>query len=134
MVTEIDENLMRKIQNLNALDLFRRKRFKESYQIFQSMKTDPTHLIAFLPGLLPESFRAKLEFDSLYVEFNAKEQEEAIDALIDYLNSKRRDFIKLTDNQPLNLIPLLDGRSVCKDKLQVEIKKPNYYPFPFFFI
>lgn len=110
---------MRKIQNLHALDLFRRKRFKESFQIFQKMRTDPTHLIAFLPGLLPDTFRAELAFDSLYVEFNPKEQEDAIDALIDYLNSKRRDFIKLPETQPLNLIPLLDGRSVIKAKLQV---------------
>jgi hypothetical protein len=105
---------------MHALDLFRRKRFKKSFQLFQTMRTDPTHLIAFLPGLLPDTFRTKLAFDDLYLEFNAKEQEDAIDALIDYLNSKRKEFIKLNDTQPLNLIPLLDGRSVIKTKLQVE--------------
>ena len=50
LVNEIDESLSRKITNLNALDLFCRKRFHESLQLFQNMKTDPSHIIAFIPG------------------------------------------------------------------------------------
>lgn len=105
---------------MHALDLFRRKSFKKSFQEFLTLRTDPTHLIAFFPGLLPETFRTNLAFDSFYIEFNPKEQEDAIDALIDYLNSKRKEFIKFPENQPLNLTPLLDGRSVISVKLQVD--------------
>ena len=122
MKCEIDENLERRVKNLHALELFRRKSFKKSFQEFLTLRTDPTHLIAFLPGLLPEEFRANLKFDSLYIDLNPREQEEAIDALIDYLNSKRKEFIKLTDNQPLKLTPLLEQRSVIESKLQVCLK------------
>jgi len=51
LVNEIDETINRKISNLNALDLFCRKKFYESLQLFQNMKTDPSHIIAFIPGI-----------------------------------------------------------------------------------
>jgi len=52
LVSEIDETLNRRITNMNALDLFCRKKFDESLQRFQNMKTDPSHIIAFIPGIL----------------------------------------------------------------------------------
>lgn len=51
LVNEIDENLTRKITNLNALNLFCKKNFANSLQLFQKMKTDPSHIIAFIPGM-----------------------------------------------------------------------------------
>ena len=50
LVNEIDESLNRKITNLHALDMFCKKRFNESLELFQKMKTDPSHIIAFVPG------------------------------------------------------------------------------------
>lgn len=99
LVEPVDEALERRVRNMHALDLFcSKKKFSEALQLFQKTNTDPTHLIAFLPGLLPDAFRAKLNFDEYYVQLNAKEQEEAIAALIDYLQFKRAEFLKMQQN------------------------------------
>ena len=120
---EPDENLQRRLQNLNALDLFCKKRFTESYQLFQSMKTDPSHLIAFLPGLLPEGYRARLKFEEYYPDFNTKELEDAIAGLIDYLQFKRNEILKegkpLNDPTGFSLVPLIDDRPVLKSRTQL---------------
>jgi hypothetical protein len=116
LVADVDSSLERALKNMHALDLFIvKKKFKQSLDLFQTMNTDPTHLIAFLPGLLPASFRERLNFDHLYPDLNAKEQEEAIDALIDYLNYKRKEFIKQT-KLAAPLEPLLENRSVISTR------------------
>lgn len=122
MVNEVDENLHRRIKNLNALDLFAKKKFNKSLQLFQEMNTDPSHLIAFLPGLLPDGYRARLNLDEFFPVLDAKEQREAIDCLIDYLQFKRNEFLK--EAKPLNdpnftLTPLIEGRPVFKTRFQI---------------
>jgi hypothetical protein len=123
LTNDIDENLYRKIKNLNALDLFCKKRFVDSFQLFQEMQTDPSHIVAFLPGLLPDAYRNKLKYDEYYPNLSPKEIEEATKSLIDYLQYKRKELLKdnkpLSDMSNLNLIPLMDGRSVIKTRSQL---------------
>ena len=97
------------------------------------MKTDPSHIIALLPGLLPDSYRSKLNFDEFYPQLNAKEQEDAIASLIDYLQFKRAEFLKQIEatttnsnsnaaaasNNAFQLVPLIDGRPVLRTKSQI---------------
>jgi hypothetical protein len=87
------------------------------------MKTDPSHLIAFLPGLLPDAYRTKLNLDDYFPKLDSKEQEEAISALIDYLQFKRNEFLKegktALNDQSFTLIPLIDGRPVFKTRTQI---------------
>ncbi len=120
---EVNEITQRKIKNLNALDLFCRKKFTESLQLFQNMKTDPSHIIAFLPGLLPDAYRSKLKFDEYYPVLDAKEMEDAIGSLIDYLQVKRNEFLKeskqINDPTNFNLIPLIEGKPVLKTRQQI---------------
>ncbi len=52
LVNQVDDTLKRRIENLNALDLFCKKKFKEALDLFQDMNTDPSHVIAFIPGKL----------------------------------------------------------------------------------
>lgn len=82
------------------------------------MKTDPSHLIAFLPGLLPDNYRSKLNLDDYYPSLNPKEQEDAIASLIDYLQFKRNEYLKAND-QNFSLIPLIEGRPVLKARTQI---------------
>jgi hypothetical protein len=131
---EISEQLERSIRNLHALNIFCvKKKFAESLQLFQSMRTDPSHLVALLPGLLPDNYRNQLHLDEHYPQLNPIEQKEAIDALIDYLQAKRAEFLKQNDsntadsqlnarisadskNTAFQLIPLIEGRIVIKTK------------------
>jgi hypothetical protein len=113
---DISEQLERSVKSLHALELFCvKKKFAESLQLFQNMRTDPSHLIALLPGLLPDSYRNQLHLDEFYPQLNPIEQKEAIDALIDYLQAKRNEFLKQTDAN-FQLIPLIEGRIIIKTK------------------
>jgi hypothetical protein len=90
------------------------------------MKTDPSHIIAFLPGLLPDTYRSKLKFDEYYPILDAKELEEAINKLIDYLQFKRNEFLKDATRQPADdttfqLIPLMEGKPVIKTRQKILI-------------
>ena len=123
MHNEVDETLFRRIKNLHALELFWKKRFSKAFALFQEMNTDPSHLIASIPGLLPENYRARLDIDKSFPTLDAKETEDAIACLIDYLQFKRNEFLK--DNKTLKedptfiLTPLIEGRSVFKNRLQI---------------
>jgi len=123
LTNDVDEILHRRIKNLNALDLFSKKRYSKSFQLFQEMNTDPSHLIAFLPGLLPDAYRAKLSLDEYFPQLDAKEKEDAIACLIDYLQFKRNEFLKdnktLKDDPTFILSPLIEGRIVFKNRLQI---------------
>ena len=123
LINDVDEILQRRVRNLNALDLFSKKRYNKSFQLFQEMNTDPSHLIAFLPGLLPDAYRAKLNLDEYFPVLDAKEKEDAIACLIDYLQFKRNEFLKdnktLKDDPNFILTPLIEGRIVFKNRLQI---------------
>ncbi|RMZ99504.1 vam6 Vps39 isoform X2 [Brachionus plicatilis] len=115
---KMDENLSRKLRNMHALSLFVQKKFVDSFQLFQKMKTDPSHLIAFFPGLLPDGYRARLNLDDYYQSFEPKELEDGVAGLIDYLQFKRNEFLK-TDDLALSLEPLIDGRPVIRKKISL---------------
>lgn len=115
---KLDENLCRKLRNMHALNLFLQKKFVDSFQLFQKMKTDPSHLIAFFPGLLPDGYRTRLNLDDYYQNFEPKELEDGVAGLIDYLQYKRSEFLK-TDDLNLLLEPLIDGRPVIKKKISL---------------
>jgi hypothetical protein len=124
MYNDIDDVLDRKIQSLNALNEFCvKKKFSDALHLFQLMKTDPSHLIAFIPGLLPDAYRTKLRLDEYYPTLSPIEMADAISSLIDYLQFKRNEVLK--ENKPLNdptnfsLIPLIDGRPVLKTRTQL---------------
>ena len=112
---KIDENMSRKLRNMHGLNLFMQKKFVDSFQVFQKMKTDPSHLIAFFPGLLPDGYRAKLNLNDYYQTFEAKEFEDGIASLIDYLQFKRNEVLK-TEEKYFSLEPLVDGSPVIKKK------------------
>ena len=56
---EYDE-LKLKIRKLHAIDLFSRFKFTEAISLFQSLKTDPSFVIALYPGILPDRYRNQL--------------------------------------------------------------------------
>lgn len=81
--------------------------------------------IQILKGLLPDAYRNKLKFDEFYPVLDAKELEEAIERLIDYLQSKRGTFIKEIKElneakaQEFVLTPLIENRLVLKTRKQI---------------
>jgi hypothetical protein len=97
-IKEINQDLIVKIENEFALHIFCQKQFAESMKHFELLKTDPTCIIAFVPGLLPDKFRTNL---INYKDFKlpdlgqANDQKMAIDALIDYLQYKRKELLKV---------------------------------------
>lgn len=96
------EKLKLKILNLQALDKFCRGDFKEAIIIFQSLKTDPSYVIGLYPDLLPEDFRARLNYPTRLPNFEGALLEQGLMVLIDYLLEVRRkikdDISKLESN------------------------------------
>jgi Vam6/Vps39-like protein vacuolar protein sorting-associated protein 39 len=126
-LTQIDQITKRKIENLNALDLFRKKKLNESFQLFQEMRIDPSHCIALLPGPLPYSYRKNLKIEGFYPILDAKELDEANICLIHYLLAKRKQFLKENKHKDIEifleenaeLIPLCEGAPVLKTYKQI---------------
>jgi len=73
--------------------------------------------------LLPDAYRNKLKFDDLYPVFDAKELEDAIEKLIDYLQFKRNEYLKeaksLNDSANFQITPLIENRPVLKTRAQI---------------
>ena len=95
----MDENLIIKAKHQNGVELFCQKQFGPSMNQFESLNTDPSYIIAFIRGLLPESHRVQLiqYKDFKLPDLNVQETKTAIDFLIDFLQFKRKeifDFIK----------------------------------------
>jgi Vam6/Vps39-like protein vacuolar protein sorting-associated protein 39 len=126
-LTQIDQITKRRIENLNALDLFRKKKFNESFQLFQEMRIDPSHCVALLPGPLPYSYRKKLKIEGFYPILDAKELNEANISLVHYLLAKRKQFLKENKHKDIEifleenaeLIPLYEGAPVLKTYKQI---------------
>ena len=84
------EKLKLKIRNMQALDKFCRGDFKDAINIFQSLKTDPSFVIGLYPDLLPEDFRARLNYPTKLPHFEGAILEQGLLVLIDYLLEVRR--------------------------------------------
>lgn len=54
------DQLKLKIRKLHAIDLFSRFKFSEAISLFQTLKTDPSFVIALYPGILPDRYRSQL--------------------------------------------------------------------------
>ena len=99
LVNDIDERLHRRVRHMHALALFARRQFAASFALFQTMRTDPSHLVAALPGLLPDRRRAMLKLDEYFPnDLDERERAEATSALIDYLQYKRKEMLKDNNN------------------------------------
>lgn len=118
---QVDENLIVKAKHQNALDLFCQKQFGPSMKLFESLNTDPSYIIAFIRGLLPEAHRAHLiqYKDFKLPELNVQEIKTAIDFLIDYLQFKRKEILKDEKNVQLTLYTLVDFNYVTKSRKAV---------------
>ena len=114
----VDENLIVKAKHQNALELFCQKQFGPSMKLFESLSTDPSYIIAFIRGLLPESHRAQLiqYKDFKLPDLNVQEMKTAIDFLIDYLQFKRKEILKDDKNLILSLYSLVDYNFINKSR------------------
>jgi hypothetical protein len=114
----VDENLIIKAKHQNALELFCQKQFEPSMKQFESLNTDPSYIIAFIRGLLPESHRAQLiqYKDFKLPDLNIQETKTAIDFLIDYLQFKRKEILKDDKNLVLSLYSLVDYNFISKSR------------------
>jgi len=88
-----------------------------------TMPDDHLNFSLLQKGLLPDAYRNKLKFDDYYPVLDAKELEDAIGKLIDYLQFKRNEYLK--EAKPLNdatsflLTPLIENRPVLKTRAQI---------------
>ena len=114
----VDENLIIKAKHQNALELYCQKQFENSMKLFESLQTDPSYIIAFVRGLLPEIVRSQLTQykDFKLPELNVQETKTAIDFLIDYLQYKRKEILKDDKNLTLTLYSLVDFNFVNKSR------------------
>lgn len=134
---KINPELIVKIKNLDALDSYCQKQFEKSMKQFEVLNTDPTCIIAFISGLLPDSHRMQLiqYRDFKLPDLNSQETKQAIDYLIDYLNYKRKEILKDFDisstsssssaaaanqsNTHLQLYSLNDFKFITKSRKQI---------------
>ncbi|KAG8183005.1 hypothetical protein JTE90_017093 [Oedothorax gibbosus] len=79
------QQLIQRIENLNAFYLFCKQSFKEAMDLFLKLETDPSHVIGLFPNLLPEEFRSSLEYPDRLPNLQGTELENGLVALTDYL-------------------------------------------------
>ncbi len=133
---ELNQDLIVKIENELALQMFCQKQFTESMKRFEKLKTDPTCVIAFVPGLLPDRIRMTLiNYKDFKLPDLANDQKAAIDALIDYLQYKRKETLKVSrdvsetvsakdelskiEQQQISLYSLIDHKCINKTRKSV---------------
>jgi hypothetical protein len=115
----VDENLILKVKHQNALEQFCQKQFENSMKIFEMLPTDPSYIIAFVKGLLPDHHREQLiqYKDFKLPDLNVQETKLAIDYLIDYLQYKRKEILKDDKNKNLTLYSLVDFNFKSKNRM-----------------
>ncbi|CAG2162241.1 unnamed protein product [Oppiella nova] len=86
------EQMMAKIKNMHAFDLFCKKQYKEALLLFLKLGTDPSQVIGLFPDLLPDDFRNKLEYPSKPPALVGHDLETGLFCLIDYLLEVRRNL------------------------------------------
>ncbi|XP_054155821.1 vam6/Vps39-like protein [Oppia nitens] len=86
------EQMMQRIKNMHAFDLFCKKQFKEALSLFLKLETDPPQVIGLFPDLLPEDYRNKLDYPSKPPQLLGTDLETGLFCLIDYLLEVRRNL------------------------------------------
>ncbi|XP_071079249.1 vam6/Vps39-like protein isoform X1 [Haliotis cracherodii] len=112
------EKRIRNINNLYAFDLFCQHKFEESMKIFDSLGTDPSHVIGLYPNLLPQDFRNQLEYPDRLPDLEGGELEKGLLALIDYLTDKRNQLLKDL-NKDMATTAIVEGNVTIRSKKQL---------------
>ncbi|RCN50622.1 hypothetical protein ANCCAN_03235 [Ancylostoma caninum] len=81
------------IKRQAALNLFHRRKFEESFQLYGDIKTDVITIIQMFPEFLPE----KLQKDAAAFDLPANDKKRALLALGNYLSAVRVDLSKQLD-------------------------------------
>ncbi|KAK6754836.1 hypothetical protein RB195_013678 [Necator americanus] len=81
------------IKRQAAFNLFHRKKFEESFQLYADIKTDVITIIQMFPEFLPE----KLQKDAAAFDLPANDKKRALLALGNYLSAVRADLSKQLD-------------------------------------
>ncbi len=113
------EQMMQKIKNMHAFDLFCKKQYKEALALFLKLNTDPSQVIGLFPDLLPEDFRNKLEYPSKAPQLVGADLETGLFCLIDYLLEVRRNLANAS-NSSANIDSSVNGSTSSKTKYQLK--------------
>ncbi|WAR19470.1 VPS39-like protein [Mya arenaria] len=81
------------IQQLYAVNLFCKKEFEKSMNIFVKLDTDPSHVIGLFPNLLPPDFRKSLDYPEKLPDLQGGDLEKGLLALTDYLNDEGNKLV-----------------------------------------
>ncbi|XP_075549963.1 vacuolar protein sorting 39 [Dermacentor variabilis] len=108
----------RHIQNLHAFDLFCKKKFEESLNIFMDLETDPSHVIGLFPDLLPEDYRNSISYPDKVPDLRDADLEAGLYALVDYLVQVRCKLLSDNQHEPA-LTGIVQGSKTVKSKKQL---------------
>lgn len=119
--SEVEKNqLIKRIENLNAFYLFCKQNFKEAMDLFLKLETDPSHVIGLFPNLLPEEFRNSLDYPDTLPNLQGTELENGLLALTDYLVEVRHRLKSdNTSNVPSMSAIMEAGKTKIRSKKQL---------------
>ncbi|XP_052769246.1 vam6/Vps39-like protein [Mya arenaria] len=104
------------IQQLYAVNLFCKKEFEKSMNIFVKLDTDPSHVIGLFPNLLPPDFRKSLDYPEKLPDLQGGDLEKGLLALTDYLNDKKR---MLNKEKVISTTAIKEGNKLVVSKEQL---------------
>ncbi|GFR11295.1 hypothetical protein TNCT_648011 [Trichonephila clavata] len=114
------QQLIQRIENLNAFYLFCKQSFKEAMDLFLKLETDPSHVIGLFPNLLPDEFRSSLEYPDRLPNLQGTELENGLLALTDYLVEVRHRLKSdNTGNVPSMTAIMEAGKTKIRSKKQL---------------
>ncbi|GIY79149.1 hypothetical protein CDAR_216581 [Caerostris darwini] len=114
------QQLVQRIENLNAFYLFCKQNFKEAMDLFVKLETDPSHVIGLFPNLLPDEFRSSLEYPDRVPNLQENELENGLLALTDYLIEVRHRLKSdNTGNVPTMTAIMEAGKTKFRSKKQL---------------
>eukprot|EP01125_Pyxidicula_operculata_P017175 TRINITY_DN5996_c0_g1_i2.p1 TRINITY_DN5996_c0_g1~~TRINITY_DN5996_c0_g1_i2.p1 ORF type:complete len:900 (-),score=202.10 TRINITY_DN5996_c0_g1_i2:552-3251(-) len=90
------DELLRHLKLLNAYHQFNQGHYSNSMEIFHSLKIDPLQVISLFQNYLPEKIRGNYTFPMQMETPQGVSQKKALEALIMYLESKRKE-LKLSE-------------------------------------
>ncbi|GAB1601255.1 vam6/Vps39-like protein [Argonauta hians] len=109
---------LQKIQNRQAFHLFCQHQFDASMKLFMELDTDPSHVIGLYPNLLPSCYHKDLTYPDTVPELDGGDLENALLALIDYLNAKRYHIMKIPSKE-ITTTAIGDMNRTIKSKRQI---------------
>lgn len=114
------EQLVKRIKNLHAFDLFCKKKFKEALDMFSKLETDPVDVIRLFPDLLPDIPRSPAHsYPRKPPELVGADAEKGYISLIDYLVDWRHKLDKEVDVQ----IPVDDSQSKSSSRPKNQLRQ-----------